>query len=41
MKKILHFALLTLTLLGAFATPLLADGSEPGPITPVTLTSAR
>jgi hypothetical protein len=41
MKKVLHVALLTLALLGAFATPLLADGTEPGPITPVTLTNAR
>ncbi len=41
MKKVLHVALLTLALLGAFATPLLADGGEPGPITPVTVANAR
>ncbi len=35
MKKVLHLALLTLTLLGAFATPMFADGTEPGPIRPV------
>jgi hypothetical protein len=34
MKRVLHIALLTLTLLGAFATPLFADGTEPGPIRP-------
>jgi hypothetical protein len=34
MKKLLHVALLTLTLLGAFATPLFADGTEPLPIPP-------
>ncbi len=35
MKKLMHLALLTLALLGAFATPLLADGTEPGPIHPI------
>jgi hypothetical protein len=36
MRRLIHVAVLTLTLLGAFATPLFADGTEPIPTLPPT-----